>query len=93
MKAILEFDLPEEEAEHKYALAGTDALLLIEDLCNEIRSKLRHNSGDFHEFLTEEYQVDGSVIRKRISGDDETLDYVWKWIIEQKQERQLPELV
>ena len=93
MKAILEFDLPEEEAEHKYALAGTDALLLIEDLCNEIRSKLRHDSGDFREFLTEEYQEDGSITHKRISADDDTLDYVWKWIIQRKQERQIPELI
>ena len=93
MKATIEFDLPEEEYEHKYALAGTDALLLIEDLCNEIRSKLRHNSGDFREFNTEEYKEDGSIIKKKVSGDDDTLDYVWKWIIEQKQNRQLPELV
>ena len=93
MKAKLIFDLPEEEAEHKYALAGTDALLLIEDLCNEIRSKLRHDSGDFREFLTEEYQEDGSITHKRISADDDTLDYVWKWIIQRKQERQIPELI
>jgi len=93
MKAKLIFDLPEEEPEHRYALAGTDALLLIEDLCNEIRSKLRHNAGDFREFTTAVYQEDGSIINKKMNGDDSTLEHVWKWIIEQKQERRLPELV
>lgn len=45
MKAIIEFQLPEEEAEHSYALAGTDALLAIDDVLNEIRSCLKYDSG------------------------------------------------
>ena len=47
MKAILEFNLPEDQHDHKYALAGTDALLVISDLLNEIRSKLKYDSGQF----------------------------------------------
>lgn len=47
MKATLTFDLPEEEAEHKYALAGLDALLLIDNLLNEIRAALKHDAGEF----------------------------------------------
>lgn len=94
MKATLTFDLPEEEPEHKYALAGTDALLLIEDLCNEIRSKLRYDSGDFQEFDAEEWDEEANEFRKiRAKGDDHTLEKVWQWVIDQKQRRNLPELV
>jgi len=45
MKATLEFDLPEDRHDHEYALAGLDALLVIDDLLNEIRSAVKHNSG------------------------------------------------
>ena len=47
MKAILEFNLPEDQDDMDYALAGLDALLVINDLENEIRNKLRYNAGDF----------------------------------------------
>lgn len=47
MKALLEFNLPEDQHDHKYALAGTDALICIDDLLNEIRSKLKHDGGEF----------------------------------------------
>lgn len=47
MKAILEFDLPEDQHDHKYALAGCDALICISDILNEIRSKLKYDSGLF----------------------------------------------
>jgi len=47
MKAILEFSLPEDQHDHKYALAGIDALLVISDLLNEIRTKLKHDGGGF----------------------------------------------
>lgn len=47
MKAILEFNLPEEQHDHKYALAGTDALICISDLLNEIRAKLKYDGGEF----------------------------------------------
>jgi hypothetical protein len=93
MKAILEFSLPEEEPEHRYALAGTDALILIEDLCSEIRSKLRYDTGDFKDFRVEEYNEDGKSEMINATGDNKTLERVWNWIIEQKQIRQIPELV
>jgi hypothetical protein len=47
MKAILEFNLPEEKHDHAYALAGTDALLVISDILSEIRTKLKYDSGEF----------------------------------------------
>jgi hypothetical protein len=92
MKATLTFKLPEEEPEHRYALAGVDALLLISDFENEIRSKLRYDSGEFKEFTAERYGDDG-VTSERVKGDDDTLEKVWRWIIDQKQARNLPELV
>lgn len=92
MKATLTFKLPEEEPEHRYALAGVDALILISDLENEIRSKLRHDCGEFKEFRVERYGDDG-VKTERVKGDDDTLEKVWQWIIDQKQARSLPELV
>lgn len=94
MKATLTFDLPEEEAEHKYALAGLDALLLISDLENEIRSKLNHDCGEFKEFLHEKWNEEsGEFAKERVKGDDATLEAIWQWIIEQKRERNLPELL
>ena len=94
MIATLSFQLPEEEPEHSYALAGTDALLLIEDLCNEIRSKLRHEAGEFMEFPAEEWDEESGEFKKiTVKGDDHTLEKVWQWVIEQKQRRNLPELV
>jgi hypothetical protein len=92
MTATLTFNLPEEGPEHRYALAGIDALLLISDLENEIRSKLRYDAGEFKEFTAERYGDDG-VTTERVKGCDDTLEAVWHWIIRQKQERNLPELV
>lgn len=94
MKAILEFDLPEEGAEHSYAISGVDALILISDLENEIRSKLNHDCGFFKSFTTEKYSERSREYEQtQCSGDDATLSRVWSWIIEQKQERRLPDLV
>jgi glutathione peroxidase-family protein len=94
MKAILEYSLPEEEPEHSYALAGIDALILIEDLCNEIRSKLRYDSGEFREFPTDEWDEETNQFKKiTVKGDDHTLEKVWQWVIDQKQHRNLPELI
>ena len=93
MKAILEFSLPEEQDDHKYALAGVDALLVISDLENEIRSKLRHNSGEFREFNVQYYDEDSDTLKnKRVEGCDNTLEYVWEVLRRLKQERNLPEL-
>lgn len=93
MKAILEFALPEEEPEHKYALAGTDALILIEDLCSEIRAKLKYDTGEFKEFKAEEWDEErNEFVKITAKGDDHTLEKVYDWILDQKQRRNLPEL-
>lgn len=42
MKAILEFSLPDDEAEHRYALAGLDALLALEEIDRWAREVLKH---------------------------------------------------
>ena len=42
--ATLRFDLadPDDEREHRYALAGKDALLALHEVAEEIRSRLKH---------------------------------------------------
>jgi hypothetical protein len=92
MKAILEFNLPEDQDDHNYALSGIDALLVIHDLENEIRSKLRYDAGEFKEFDIDLYHDDGSVENRRVKGCDETLEKVWEVLLRFKQERNLPEL-
>lgn len=42
MKAILEFGLPEDEPEHRYALAGRDALIALEQIDEWARGKIKH---------------------------------------------------
>ena len=93
MKAILEFSLPEEQDDHAYALSGLDALLVISDLENEIRSKLRYDSGEFKEFYVDVYNDDGTIKKKKVNGCDDTLERVGEVLRQFKQERNLPELV
>jgi hypothetical protein len=93
MKAILEFSLPEEQDDHAYALSGLDALLVINDLEQEIRSKLRYDSGEFKEFNVESYDDDGKKSNRRVRGCDDTLEQVWNVLLRFKSERNLPELV
>ncbi len=93
MKAILEFSLPEDQDDHAYALAGLDALLVINELENEIRSKLRYDSGEFKEFNVESYNDDGKKSNRRVRGCDDTLEQVWNVLLRFKSERNLPELV
>ena len=42
--ATISYDLsdPDDEREHRYALAGKDALIALEEIANEIRSRLKH---------------------------------------------------
>ena len=47
MRGILEFDLPEDEAEMRYAQSGLDALLVLNDLDQECRSLVKHGAGAF----------------------------------------------
>jgi hypothetical protein len=49
MKATLEFNLPEEQYEHEYAVHGVDALLLISDLEGELRAMVNDDCGEFKE--------------------------------------------
>ena len=42
MKATLEFDLPDDEPEHRYALAGRDALIALEQIDEWARGKIKH---------------------------------------------------
>jgi hypothetical protein len=47
MRGVLEFDLPQDQAEMRYAQAGLDALLVLNDLDQECRSLLKHGAGAF----------------------------------------------
>ncbi len=42
MKATLEFNLPDEEAEHRRALEGTDWSLVVFEVLSHIREKLKY---------------------------------------------------
>lgn len=92
MKAILEFSLPEDQDDHAYALHGLDALLVINDLEEEIRRKLRYDAGEFKEFEVENYKDDGTLVTRRVKGCDDTLEKVWDVLLRFKRERNLPEL-
>ena len=93
MKAILEFNLIEERADFDYALAGLDALLVIDDLLNEIRNKLKYDSGEFRGWNQEIYNDDGEIEEKRMTACDYTLERVAKVLHQLKEKRNLPELV
>lgn len=45
MKAILEFDLPEERDEHEDALSGWKWRSLVENLDDELRSVVKYDKG------------------------------------------------
>jgi hypothetical protein len=47
MRGILEFDLPQDESEMRYAQSGLDALLVLNDLDQECRSLVKHGAGAF----------------------------------------------
>lgn len=93
MKAILKFSLPEEQDDHAYALAGLDALLCIDDLLNEIRNKLRYDSGEFKEWDHEVYHDDGTIEKKRMTACDYTLERVAEVLLALREKRKLPDLV
>jgi hypothetical protein len=93
MKATLEFNLPEEKDEHAYAVAGCDALLVMDDLLNEIRAKLKYDSGQFHEWNAEVYNEETATYEpKKVQGCDHTLERVRDVLFELKRDRNLPEL-
>ena len=85
MKAILEYNLPEDQHDHAYALSGLDALLVIDDVLTEIRSALKYDSGDLAKFRDDDGKIHSSCA--------ETLELVREFICLQKQNRNLPELI
>ena len=60
MKAILEFNLPEEQAEHKQALQGADWECVLLELDLAIRNKLKHG----HKFKNADSALDW--VRKQL---------------------------
>jgi len=44
MKAILEFDLPDEKTEHHAAVFGQDAISVLWDLDQWLRGKIKHEN-------------------------------------------------
>ena len=94
MKATLEYNLPEDEMDMKYAMAGIDALILIEDVINEIRSYLKYDGGTFKTWTTEIYSEETDRYEKKeVNGCEHTLEKVIEYICELKSDKQLPELV
>ena len=94
MKSTIEFNLPEDEADLKYALAGLDALLAIDDLLNEIRNCLKYGSGEFSKWHGEVYDEDKDVfVNTLVEGCPHTLERVASVLREIKENRKLPELI
>jgi len=94
MIATLQFNLPEEQYEHSYALAGADALIVIEDLLNEIRSYLKHECGEFRDFRAEVWNEETNQYEpKTMSACEYTLEKVRDLLFEYKQQHKLPELI
>jgi hypothetical protein len=94
MKAILEYELPEDQHEHAYALAGVDALLAIDDLRNEIRSFLKYTTGSFSQFSAERYNEKTNTFEQfKADACPHTLDRVAEVLAEIVEARRLPELV
>ena len=84
MKATLEFTLPEERTEHICAVKGMDAILIIDDLLNEIRSFVKHGGGEFREWRDEEGHTH--------SGCEATLEKVRAYIWELRKDNEIPDL-
>lgn len=85
-KATLEFNLPEQEHDFKYACAGLDALLTLNDINLELRSAVRYHSGEFTHYINDE-------TGERKECCVETLYHVRKVINEMIHDRKLPELI
>ena len=52
MKAILEFNLPEEQHEHQDALRGSEWKWAISDLVEYLRSQIKHGENSAEEYRT-----------------------------------------
>ena len=84
MKATLEFTLPDERAEHICAVKGMDTILILDDLINEIRSFLKHGSGEFKQWRDEEGETH--------TACDATLEKVRSYIWELRKDNEIPDL-
>ena len=84
MKATLEFTLPEERTEHICAVKGMDAILVLDDLLNEIRSFVKHGGGEFREWRDEEGHTH--------SGCEATLEKIRAYIWELRKDNEIPDL-
>ena len=84
MKATLEFTLPDERTEHIAAVKGMDAILVIDELLNEIRSFLKYGGGEFREWRDEEGQT-------RTACPD-TLEKVRSYIWQLRKDNEIPDL-
>jgi hypothetical protein len=49
MKAILEFNLPEDQPDFQYAVDGWKWSMLVWDLDQKLRSETKHSDGTMHE--------------------------------------------
>jgi hypothetical protein len=47
MKAILEFDLPDDNEEHVYAVNATKTMIALHDIDNQLRTWLKHGGYKF----------------------------------------------
>ncbi len=72
MKAILEFNLPEDSAEHLLAIRGSDFHSVCWDLDQDLRGWLKHG----HEFKTPEEAIEAvrDRLRQLMEDKDISLD-------------------
>jgi hypothetical protein len=84
-KATLEFNLPEQEHDFKYACAGLDALLVLDKLDEELRSVIRYKSGELASFYTDEGKKQESCV--------DTIEAVRKKLWEIRDDYKLPDLI
>jgi hypothetical protein len=57
MKAILEFNLPEERGEYNLANHGSDLFCSLWDLDQELRDHIKHNPDNLKEPVIDAYEV------------------------------------
>lgn len=57
MKAILEFNLPDDEHEYKWASKASDYYMALVSFKDELRAMVKHGFIDNREMTEEEYKV------------------------------------
>jgi len=72
MKAILEFNLPEEQAEHYCAIKGADMLNVLWELKSELRSMLKY--GDLPDKQYEIVEKIQDFLLSSLNDNDVNLD-------------------